>query len=156
MIIGIFCMLLYTKDACIVKVKKGTIIDFKSAVDLTGVPIITFTQGDKKYNFIVDTGSNVSYINKDSGINYTPIEGFTENYIGAGGGGDLKCTLGLLKLKRRDKEFSFKVRVADLSIALNDFQQTFGITVHGLLGNDVMTNNQYCIDFKEFVIYERK
>ena len=74
-ILGIFSIRWYTRDTYIVRVKKGTIMDFKSAVDLTGVPMITFTQGDKKYNFIVDTGSNVSYINQAAGMEYTPIEG---------------------------------------------------------------------------------
>lgn len=154
--IGIFSVRWYTKDTYIVRVKKGTIVDFKSAVDLTGVPMITFVQGDKKYNFIVDTGSNVSYINKDAGIEYTPIEGSKETFIGAGGNGSAECSLGMLKLTRDNKEFNFKVRVADLNDAFNDFQQTFGVRAHGLLGNDIMTDHQYCIDFKEFIIYERK
>ena len=155
-ILGIFSVRWYTRDTYIVRVKKGTIMDFKSAVDLTGVPMITFTQGDKKYNFIVDTGSNVSYINQAAGMEYTPIEGSKETFIGAGGNGNAECSLGMLKLTRGDREFNFRVRVADLSAALNDFQQTFGVHAHGLLGNDIMTDHQYCIDFKEFIIYERK
>ena len=154
--IGIFSVRWYTKDTYIVRVKKGTIVDFKSAVDLTGVPLITFAQGDKKYNFIVDTGSNVSYINQAAGMDYTPIEGSKETFIGAGGNGNAECSLGILKLTRGNREFNFKVRVADLSAALNDFQQTFGVHAHGLLGNDIMTDHKYCIDFKEFIIYERK
>lgn len=156
MILGIFSVWWYTRDTYIVRVKKGTIMDFKSAVDLTGVPMITFAQGDKKYNFIVDTGSNVSYINQAAGMDYTPIEGSKETFIGAGGSGNAECSLGMLKLTRGNREFNFKVRVADLSAALNDFQQTFGVHAHGLLGNDIMTDHQYCIDFKEFIIYERK
>ena len=155
-ILGIFSVRWYTRDTYIVRVKKGTIMDFKSAVDLTGVPMITFTQGDKKYNFIVDTGSNVSYIKQAAGMEYTPIEGSKETFIGAGGNNKEERNKSMLKLTRGDREFNFRVRVADLSAALNDFQQTFGVHAHGLLGNDIMTDHQYCIDFKEFIIYERK
>ena len=156
LIIGIFSMWLYTRDTYIVRVKKGTVIDFKSIMELTGVPMITFYQKDKKYNFIVDTGSNVSYINGTSGIEYTPIGNSKETFIGAGGTSNSECTMGLVSLSRNGDNFDFNARVADLEAPFIDFQQTFGVKAHGLLGNDILRNKHYCIDFKECVIYERK
>ena len=32
-------------------------MSFKQGMDLTGIPVCTFNQGDKKLNFILDTGS---------------------------------------------------------------------------------------------------
>lgn len=156
LMIGIFSVWLYTRDTYIVRVKKGTIIDFKSIMELTGVPMITFYQKDKKYNFIVDTGSNVSYINGSSGIEYIPIGNSKETFIGAGGTSNSECTMGLVSLSRNGDNFDFNARVADLEAPFIDFQQTFGVKAHGLLGNDILRNKHYCIDFKECVIYERK
>ena len=156
LMIGIFSMWLYTRDTYIVRVKKGIVIDFKSIMELTGVPMITFYQKDKKYNFIVDTGSNVSYINGASGIEYTPIGNSKETFIGAGGTSNSECTMGLVSLSRNGDNFDFNARVADLEASFIDFQQTFGVKAHGLLGNDILRNKHYCIDFKECVIYERK
>lgn len=156
LMIGIFSVWLYTRDTYIVRVKKGTVIDFKSIMELTGVPMITFYQKDKKYNFIVDTGSNVTYINGASGIEYTPIDNSKETFIGAGGTSNSECTMGLVSLSRNGDNFDFNARVADLEAPFIDFQQTFGVKAHGLLGNDILRNKHYCIDFKECVIYERK
>lgn len=156
LIIGIFGIWWYTRDTYIVKVKKGTIIDFKTIMELTGVPMIAFYQKDRKYNFIVDTGSSVSYINASSGIEYKSLGDTTESFIGAGGNGNSECTIGLVNLTRNDSTFSFNARIADLEAPFMDFQQTFGVKAHGLLGNDILRDKHYCIDFKECVIYERK
>ena len=39
-------------------------MSFREALDLVGLPIVTFYQGDKKLNFLLDTGANLSVINK--------------------------------------------------------------------------------------------
>ena len=38
-------------------------MSFREAIDLVGLPIVTFYQGDRKYNFLLDTGANLSVIN---------------------------------------------------------------------------------------------
>ena len=43
--------------------RRKDIMSLKESLDLTGVPIVTFTQDNIKYNFLLDTGSDVSYIN---------------------------------------------------------------------------------------------
>ena len=45
------------------KVKEQTKISFKEGLDLTELPIVTFNQGDVKLHFLLDTGSNISFIN---------------------------------------------------------------------------------------------
>ena len=37
-------------------------MSFKEALDLIELPIVTFYQGDKKLNFMLDSGSNLSII----------------------------------------------------------------------------------------------
>ena len=40
--------------------KKSSEISFREAMDLAELPVITFYNGDKKINFLLDTGSNIS------------------------------------------------------------------------------------------------
>ena len=39
--------------------KKSSEISFREAMDLAELPVITFYNGDKKINFLLDTGSNI-------------------------------------------------------------------------------------------------
>ena len=72
-IIGVFYWL-FTIDSYIVRVKKNQVMEFKTSMDLSGLPIITFYQGKKKYNFLLDTGSNISYVNIKSDVEVEKTE----------------------------------------------------------------------------------
>ena len=41
-------------------------MSFKESMDLAEMPVVTFYQGDKKFNFLLDTGSNYSHISKEA------------------------------------------------------------------------------------------
>ena len=45
---------IYTRDTYIVRIKKKEIMEFKTSMELSGLPFITFYQGDKAYNFLLD------------------------------------------------------------------------------------------------------
>ena len=47
-----------------IRKKNNSKISFKEAMDLAELPVVTFYNGDVKLNFLLDTGSNISYINK--------------------------------------------------------------------------------------------
>ena len=46
-----------------IRKRNNSKISFKEAMDLVELPVVTFYNGDTKLNFLLDTGSNVSYIN---------------------------------------------------------------------------------------------
>ena len=46
-------------------------MSFKEALDLIELPIVTFYQGDKKLNFMLDSGSNLSIILFSALLNLT-------------------------------------------------------------------------------------
>ena len=54
----------YNSNTVLIKTNPNQVFGFKTSIELTGLPIIVFYQNNKKYNFLLDTGSNVSYINK--------------------------------------------------------------------------------------------
>lgn len=138
----------------IVPIDKTQIFEFGSAMDLIGLPVIVFTQGKQKYKFLLDTGSNVTYVNSSSNLELTSIE-LTESYIGCEGN-TKDCTLGLVKFTYKNKEYEHTVRVADLSAAFNNLKQSSGVELTGIIGNDFMEKYKYCIDFKELIVYSRK
>ena len=60
--IALFIYVLYTTIREIV-VKNRSKISFMESMNLTDLPVITFTNNDTKLNFLLDTGSDSSYIN---------------------------------------------------------------------------------------------
>lgn len=138
----------------VIPINKDQVFEFGSAMELVGLPVIVFTQNNKKFKFLIDTGSNVSYVNIKSKLKTTPLEQ-SESFMGAEGT-YIDCTLGNIKLQYKDKEYEHTVRLADLSAAFDNVKKESNIELSGIIGNDFMEKYKYCIDFKEFVVYSRK
>ena len=141
-------------DTHIVRINKKQIMEFKTSMDLTGLPIITFYQGKNKYNFLLDTGSNVSYINSKSDVEVQKNN--TKDVFMGADGVDKPCEWAFVKFYREAVEYDCKVIVADLDAAFTELKNCWGVTVNGILGNDFFTKYKYCLDFKEQVVYVRK
>ena len=144
----------YTKDTAIVRIPKEQVMEFKTSIDLTGLPIVTFFQGKNKFNFLLDTGSNTSYVNSASSIEVVDT-GKEDVFMGAEGA-DRACTIGTLKFYRGSKEYECRVNIANLEAAVNELKKCYGVTITGILGNDFFTKYKYCLDFKELVAYVRR
>jgi len=145
---------LYTKDTYIVRIKKNQIMEFKSSFELTGLPIVVFYQGDKKYNFLFDSGSNLTYVNQSSDIKRT-ITDSKDVFMGVNGT-DIDCQYAFINLYRDSLKYETKVAVADLTSVFDNLKNEFGVTLTGIIGCDFMNKYSYCLDFKELVIYARK
>ena len=154
-LLGIFGYIyyVYIRDTRIVRIKENKIITFKPSMELSNLPIITFYQGDKNYNFLLDTGSNISYVNAKSNISVSPT-GVKDTYMGSSGV-DESCERAGIVLYRNETRYEHIVNVADLSRAFGKLKKEYGILVTGILGNDFFTKYKYCLDFKELVAYQR-
>lgn len=144
---------IYTSNTYIVRINKNQVMEFRSAMELTGLPIITFYQGKEMYNFLLDTGSNISYVNSKSSIQVEKT-GNKDVFMGSDGT-DRDCEDGVLKLYRGDAEYDCNVAVADLDTAFTELKKCYGVTIHGILGCDFFSKYKYCLDFKELVVYNR-
>lgn len=144
----------YTLDTHIVRVPKGQVMEFKTSMELTGLPIITFYQGKESYNFLLDTGSNVSYVNEASNLEVTKT-GIKDVFVGAEGK-DIDCEKAHIKLYRNTLEYECEVSLANLEVAFGEIKNCYGVPLSGILGNDFFTKYKYCLDFKELVAYIRK
>ena len=154
-LLGIFGFIywLCTRDTYIVRIKKKEIMEFKTSMELSGLPIIVFYQGDKAYSFLLDTGSNISYVNIKSNLETTPT-GIKDTFMGSSGV-DEDCEKVDVTLYRNEIKYQHLVHAADLSKAFIELKKTYGILITGILGNDFFTKYKYCLDFKELVAYQR-
>lgn len=154
-ILGIsFIYWIYTRDTNIIRIKRGSIMEFKTSFELSGLPIISFYQGDKVYHFLVDTGSNVSYVNVKSDIKIVPT-GIKDVYLGAEGK-DMDCEKANIVLYKNGLKYEHIVHVADFNAAFTELKKEYGVFVTGIIGCDFMDRYNYCLDFKEYTLYTRK
>ena len=144
---------IYTRETNIVRIKKKEIMEFKTSMELSGLPIITFYQGEKAYNFLLDTGSNVSYVNCKSDLKVVPT-GIKDTFMGSSGV-DAECEQVIVRFYRNEIKYEHAMNSADLNTAFTELKKEYGILVTGLLGNDFFTKYRYCLDFKELVAYQR-
>lgn len=128
-------------------------MSFREAMDLTGLPIVTFKQGDKKFNFILDTGAYSSLIDSRvlCDLDYTPIKGSSVGY-GIDGKEHTMERVGIV-LSYKDKNYSDVFRVLDMTTSFDSFKRDFGVTVHGLLSSSFFERYKYVLDYKELIAY---
>ena len=128
-------------------------ISFKEALDLTELPVITFMCGDKKLNFLLDTGSNKSFINQSilHEIEYVELQG-GQKVTGAGGK-QFHSTFGQMKLTYKDQIFDTPVNIMDLSAGFDEIKKESGVQIHGILGSAFFQKYKYVLDFDSLIAY---
>lgn len=135
------------------KMKDKTKISFKEGLDLTDLPIVTFKQGDKKLHFLLDTGSNISYIN--SAV-IDEIDAEDSNYCSSTvgvGGNSIETKHYNIKIGYRDQEFVEEFGALDLNDSFACIEKESGIKLHGILGNKFFEKYKYILDFRELIAY---
>ena len=131
-------------------------ISFKESMDLTGFPIVTFYIGENKLNFILDTGSNVSYINKDclSDIPYKKIDKVT--YVTGFQADEEPKPFAYFEFYYKENKFEDEFCVVDLSPSFSQIKQQSGVVLHGLLGSNFFQKYRYVLNFDELKAYSKK
>lgn len=135
------------------KSKEKTKISFKEGLDLTELPIVTFKQGDKKLHFLLDTGSNISYINLDAMKDLEAEDLNAASSTVGVGGDDIETRHYNIKIGYRDQEFVEEFGALDLSAAFASIEAESGIKLHGILGNKFFEKYKYILDFRELIAY---
>lgn len=151
LLVGVFALL-----AHFITRNKGKVKDkmsFRETMDLTGLPIVTFKQGDKKFNFILDTGAYSSIIDSRvlDNMEYTPLKDTTVGY-GIDGKEHLMNTVGVT-LTYKDKQYADAFRVLDMSASFDSFKRDYGVNVHGLLSSAFFERYKYVLNYEELAAY---
>jgi predicted aspartyl protease len=161
MVVIIICAIILIITAAIITgilagvKKKNSEISFREAMDLAELPVITFYNGDRKINFLLDTGSNISYLNK-SIVSSLVVEstGEESNIIGIEGN-KVNCKICKMIIKRKNQEFEEEFSIADLDKAFRIVKEESGVQIHGILGSRFFEKYKYVLDFKDYIAYVR-
>ena len=132
-------------------------MSFMEGLNLTGLPVVTMVNNGKKLNFVLDTGSVHSLINKSviQHIEYNETE-----YV---------ATLSGIDNITREEENAIEIPlqykgkitrsifvVTGLSTCFDEIKKETGVQLHGLLGSDFFVENRYIIDYNEMVAYSKR
>ena len=132
-------------------------ISNEESLDLIELPIVTFYQGDKKLNFMLDSGSNLSIIDINA-VNNLKLKYVKLNKVNSilGINGETRDA-GFVNMKFSYKHinFDYDFQYLDLSNVVNSLKQD-GITIHGILGNQFFVKYKYVLDFNDLIAYSKK
>ena len=126
-------------------------------LNLTGLPIVTLTNNGHKLNFVLDTGSANSLINKDE-LGRVAFE--NTDYVSSISGIDNKVrkeeVVVKMSLVYKDKITEGLFVVTDLNDVFASIRSETGVQLHGLLGSNFFAENKYVIDYNEMVAYSKR
>lgn len=134
---------------------KSTALSFKSAMELTSLPVVTFYSGKKKLNMLLDTGSTENIISKEhlESVYFTQT-GEKRPVFGKDGiityDEVVNTTISYSGLK-----FDVTVLSTDMKEAFDIIKQESGVTIHGILGSNFFTRYKYVLDFDKLMFYKK-
>lgn len=130
-------------------------MSFREAMDLVELPVVTFYNKDIKLNFLLDTGSDLSYINKSilPSLEYKEVNE-SRNIISVGGNSQ---TLGCcdMTVTYRNQKFIDRFYISDLDEAFRAIKAETGVQIHGILGSKFFAKYKYILDFESLVAYSK-
>jgi hypothetical protein len=131
-------------------------MSFQNSMDLAELPVVTFRQGDKKINFLLDTGSNNCVIDSNilKSIDHKMLDVET-NILGLEGNAQ-KTGVCTIKMSYKDKEYEYPYVIQDMSAAFDSIKKDTGVTVNGMLGSKFFNEFKYVIDFDELIAYSKE
>lgn len=131
-------------------------MSFQNSMDLAELPVVTFRQGDKKINFLLDTGSNNCVIDSNilKNIDHKMLDVET-NILGLEGNAQ-KTGVCTIKMTYKDKEYEYPYVIQDMSAAFDSIKKETGVTVNGMLGSKFFNEFKYVLDFDELIAYSKE
>lgn len=131
-------------------------MSFQNSMDLAELPVVTFRQGDKKINFLLDTGSNNCVIDSNilKNIDHKMLN-IETNILGIEGNAQ-KTGICTIKMTYKDKEYEYPYVIQDMSAAFDSIKKETGVTVNGMLGSKFFNEFKYVLDFDELIAYSKE
>lgn len=133
--------------------KSASCISFRESMDLVELPVVTFHNKNKKLNFLLDTGSNISYIN--SSILHLLDHKKTGKEMQTIGieGNTIDTEFCTMVVTYKEQTFEEDFSAADLDAAFSVVKQESGVQIHGILGSKFFEKYKYVLDFKDLIAY---
>lgn len=161
MMIFLFCLMMAVVWLCVVvidrEVPTNTKVSFMEGLDLTGLPVVTFYNNGRKFNFVLDTGSYNSVIN-ESVLEYFDYNKSKDcaDLIGIDGINRKEQQIIHASLFYKDKEIKATFIATELDDVFDAIKRETGVQLHGLLGSTFFKENKYIINYDELVAYSKK
>ena len=124
---------------------------FDACIDTLGLPIVSFESNNQKFNFLVDTGSNLSHlkIGVAEKMKSRPITKGCQTVITTGNGVVKQHGYYIVELKSKYYTFNQEFEVMDLEDTFRDW----GVNVDGILGVDFLMATGYKLNFNTLTMY---
>lgn len=131
-------------------------MSFQNSMDLAELPVVTFHQGDKKINFLLDTGSNNCIIDSTflKHIKHTMLGDKTK--ISGLEGNPQEAGVCSITMSYKNHSYEYPYVVQDMSAAFGSIKKETGVTIHGILGSKFFNEYKYVLDFKELIAYSKE
>ena len=149
-VIGIVGIFLYKRYF-----KNDTKMSFRESLDLTELPVVTFYNGNKKLNMLLDTGSSECVINKEYLNEIWYIETDKKKELFGMEGKIIVNPIISTVISYSGLKFDVEFLAVDMSQSFNLIKQESGVTIHGILGSDFFTRYKYILDFDKLMFYTK-
>lgn len=138
------------------KNRKTNLLHFGDVINRSGLPVVTFSNGGKKFMFLLDTGSNYSIIDSNSlnQVEHSVIEGATGEVYGMDGS-IVKISYAHIVLKGDNSTFEDNFQVVNMSNAFANLKENQGVEVIGIIGSNFMNRYNFILDFKDLIAYTK-
>lgn len=136
------------------RIRKYT-LSFRDSMDLVELPVVTFYNGHKKLNMLLDTGSTECIISKEylKGLVYEET-GASREMFGMEGKTVLNPIINST-ISYSGLKFDVDFLAVDMSQAFGLIKQENGVTIHGILGSNFFTRYKYVLDFDKLMFYKK-
>lgn len=136
--------------------KSKKIMDFHTSMDLVGMPVVTFYQGDKKFHFILDTGANDCIIDSNilhkikhtKGNVEATVTGIDGNETEGGG-------ICAITLSFQGQNYAYVYQIQNLKGIFDSIKKETGVTLHGIIGSSFFNKFKYVLDFDKLIAYSK-
>ena len=130
-------------------------ISIEDTIGKTGLPIVSFHQNDKHFDFIIDTGAEYSVINSTSLNELIYVELDSGGVIyGIEGNKKDTSSVGVV-LFIDDYEFTEVFQITDIP-GIEVINNLYNIKVVGILGSRFLARYKFIIDYKKLYIYGKE
>lgn len=148
----------FSRDALNLWLFKKVGFSFKETMTDVGIPIVTLKNGEKEFNFILDTGSDISHIDsniKDSLSDTEEVEGDNLTVITANGSVEGNNSWIRVPLNYKKQSFTEDFIPLDLHDSFESLREDTGIQLHGILGGTFLRKYRYVLDYDDLVAYTK-
>lgn len=128
--------------------------NLKDILEKSDIPAISIYIAGKEYTVLIDTGSDMSYLDSLV-LKEVPkiLIGYQKEIIGGTGIKDTNSAIYQVEFAFGDKEFKEEFIENDFSSVFNTIEEYNKIKLCGILGTKFLMKHKCILDFKNLVFY---